>query len=946
MRQTISGLFLSLVILNPLAPARSDAPIRKFQATLADINPEAHTLQVLHKPTGFRTEVTWNDAAKFSTDLTYDIDDVPEGWVQCWFAEINAPEKIIPEVNLIRPLPPETAVPETAGDPKAKTLFMCKLVRVPITPGENREQWLLTRSGNARYELDVNGERWKLGAKKRRPLARQIPISPEDLRGKHPGMELVYREEPGGNRLVSLNVKPETPFVAEHKTGGPTGTTAKRIASEMTRLRNAHAGVAQELRRLMPVRMRVVPEISLPGEPVKVCLDAWAEKSPNPELKLEAGYLQSNPAPATRLKLNWQAGEKAGGLTHYTAELPLAALPVGQHLASWTCDIGGDIPEYWRSFAVADASTLVVMFHFTAGTPNKEFEQFHLPYDYWEEKVPALLGGPFGERQSPTAASQWAALSKNYRRCGANPNLLTFQGNYAGRTGWPAPIPVQFLQEPEDVQRAVLLASRELAGMAGFDPADCGFAGYEFGTRSVAIARETGIRLIGSMCIHQNWQDGSWGINHSARPLRPYFAAADDFRKAGPGGPDGMVMVSQHDKSILWTEYGLGVFEPAWLEKAWVGGGGGRTVYDEIFMSRHFDLFAGAVRNMANQHLPFFQSIGIEFSKNTADDMLTISNGLMICKAVEQAGRSPVVFCNQAAAAEFYRRHYTETPETVFYDADYWCGTKADESITSTWKPVDYPDLMQIENAQFSAFFKRPGLLPEYHWDYTKPWHYPDWGNEHLPRSVMGFLVPGEHDKFAVTPSITDTRAMKITRTECEVDGALQVTVRLETPTALAAFPLALWDIPRRWQADSDWWSVQGKARFVPVRAPFTDNLNGILVVDAQPGINEYQLRITTPPRTPVSQDVLLENVHAKVFERDGQTMAYVWPTRPWDTTIELHVPAGRSVQFYVAPTGERVDLKPGANTLVIPQEHWARIVGLTREELAPALQAPRLEAK
>jgi hypothetical protein len=97
-------------------------------------------------------------------------------------------------------------------------------------------------------------------------------------------------------------------------------------------------------------------------------------------------------------------------------------------------------------------------------------------------------------------------------------------------------------------------------------------------------------------------------------------------------------------------------------------------------------------------------------------------------------------------------------------------------------------------------------------------------------------------------------------------------------------------------------------------------------------------LRIATPTCPPASQDILLENIHAKVFERDGQTTAYVWPTRPWDTTVELNVPAGRAVQFYAAPKGERVELKPGTNTLVIPQERWARLVGLTREELIQSL--------
>jgi hypothetical protein len=373
----------------------------------------------------------------------------------------------------------------------------------------------------------------------------------------------------------------------------------------MARLRKAFEGISAEVRKVAPVRFRVAPELTLPGEPVALTVEAWASKPPNPKVGLETNDLQPRVAKKTDLTLDWKAGEKSGDLTRYTAELPLTDLPIGQHLVRWNCDIGGDIGEFWRSFAVAGPGTLVVMFHFTAGKPNPEFEEFHLPYDYWDDFALVLLGGPFGPRKTPATANEWLKGSREYRRCGANPNIQIFQGNYAGRTGWPAPIPAMFSAEPDEVQKAVFQAATELSGMTGIDPGDLGFAAYEFGTHTLDIARETGIRLIGSLCIHQNWQDGSWSINHSARPLRPYFAAPDDFRKPGAGGPDGMVMVSQHDKSLLWTEYGVGVFEPAWLERAWVGGGGGgREPEDDLFIPFGSDTpkLASALSRMVNSY--------------------------------------------------------------------------------------------------------------------------------------------------------------------------------------------------------------------------------------------------------------------------------------------------------------------------------------------------------
>ena len=944
MRNTFLITFLIGVGLScglALAEAADSAtavPERRFQAVVDAVNPAQKTVTLRHKPTGFIAETVWDEKTSFVANLKCDIDDLPEGWVECWLNTVDAAAKTVSNVGLLRTLPANGQVPDHASPVKEKDLLYCKLVRVPLADANsNITERLLTRKGDACYELDVNGERWALVEKipDRRPaLTRDIPLDPADLKTGQSCLEAVYRETADGNRLLSLRVLPEVVFHPEMKAGGPTGTTAVRIESEMVRLRTAYALVAADERKIAPVRMRVAPELTLPGEPVTLTVEAWAAKPPNPQVDLETSFMRSELASKKNLTLDWQPHEQADSLTRYTAELALKDLPAGQHLVKWRCDVGGDIEEFWRSFAVTDLKTLVVMYHCTSGKPSAKFDQFHLPYDYWDDSTLSLLGGPLGERQTPGSARDWLNGSRDYRRRGASPNVTVFQANYAGRTGWPAPFPVQFLKEPDEVQRAVFKAAIELAGMTGFQSEDLGFTAYEIGTRTIAIARESGVRLFGSLCIHQNWQDGSWGINHSARPLRPYFAATDDFRKPGKGGANGMVMVSQHDKSILWTEYGVGVFEPVWLEAAWVGNGGGREIRDDIFMSRQLDLMEGAVQNVQNQRVPYLQSIGIEGFGGQA-----MNDDLMIDYLARRAAKGEIVFCNQAAAGDFYRRHYTETPETVFYDSDYWCGNKATESITSTWKPVKYPDLMQIENARYSAFFKRPVALPEYHWDYTKPWNFPDWGNEKLPRNSMGFLVPGEHDKFAVTPTITDTRSLKVNQELRELPDGLEVVVTLQTPAAKKAFPIALWDLPREWKSGEGWWVVQGAARFVPLRAPFTGNLNGILEVDANPGRNEYHVRISTAKRAPVSQDFAVDGVQGKVFERDGATMAYVWPTRPWETAFELEVPAGRQVRYYAAPQGEQVDLPPGKHRLVIAKENWSRIVGLSCAELQLALR-------
>lgn len=899
--------------------------VRSFQAVIDSIDPVRHSITVRHKPTGFTAEVFWDEASEIKATLQYDFDDVEEGGVQCWSGEIDSGKLEIEASDHLRPLSRE---PNNDVDPEPKQIYEARLVRKPVDSEELRNRQLRMRDGRKAYWLEAGGKSWKLLEKKHRPeLMRPVEVEIGGLAIGTDCKNLVYREEPGRNVLVKIEPIINHRFVPPVP-GGTSGMTAERYEKEMEKVRGSFAKFEPEIRKQAPVQMRVVPGLSQVGEEVSVEFSVLADHEPARELRLYTDYLANSNAPPKTLNLIW----KKEGEARYVAVEKLRGLPRGQHRVHWICDVGGDVGEYWRSFAVADNDTLVVGLHFTGGRPNDEFEKYFLPYDYWCQDIVAdFISGPMGERAPIRSAASFTKLSREHRRRGAEPNFMIIQGNYAGRSGWPAPWPVQFRAEPAALQSAVYRSVLELAEMCGFDPQSGSLQCYELGTDSINRAVEAGFRLFGSLCIHQNWQDSSWEINHTARPLRPYFHALNDFRKPGAGGPDAAVMVSQHCKSLLWTEYGLGVFEPCWLEQAWVGGGaGGRKTYDRVFMSRDFDLFESAVQNRLNQDVPLFLDVGIEFSNNDPSHISTRSNALMLEYMAQRAAKDPIVFCDQRMAAEYCRNHYKEIPQTVVYDPDFWCGTKAQDSIVSSWKPVDYPDLMQIENAAFNAYFKRPGLLPAYHWDYSKPWSYPDFGNKQLPRSVMGFLVPGEHDKFAVTPQITDTRAIEVKR---EDDGN-GIAIRLTTPVALKNFPLALWDIPHEWKPGGGWWTVDGDAKFTPVRAPFTGNLNGILAVDAQPGENIYHLRMATPPRNLEIQDVVLDGVHGKVFDRDGTSMAYLWPTHPWDARIAIEVPAGREARLYAAPAGEEVLLHPGINPIVVPKEFWIRIVGLSREEL------------
>jgi hypothetical protein len=613
---------------------------------------------------------------------------------------------------------------------------------------------------------------------------------------------------------------------------------------------------------------------------------------------------------------------------------------------SWTCDIGGDIPQFYRSFAVAGPGTLVAAIHICNGALPTGIATNHLPHDRWQHHTGSTLAKFMaGQNISAQTLLSWADASKLYRQEGIEPVFCI--GNYTGLCLNDLPTSMMFNAEPEDVQQAVMAAVLEIGEVLGFSRDRASIQGYEVGASTVRAARKAGVSAFAALCAYQNWADGAWLINHSARPLQPYFASDEDFRKPAPRSKNAVVMINQLNKHALtFMEHQLGAFDTCLLDDAatgpFAGGRAGRLEVDEIYLSRMLDAVEAELQVQASRKAPWFLDFGIQDFKTPARPVETTRANVVLFDYLLRRVRdgANIVFCGQRGQMDYYQR-YKEIPETVDYESNWQCGSKAYGSVKFGGMLVDYPDAMEIENARYTAWFKKSeGMLPAYHWDYTRPWNYPDWGNTQLPRYAGSRnLRYDTDDRYAVTPLSTDTRQLKVSQNVSENAGGWEIVVTLKTPAAIKALPLALWDIPREWKAGEGWWTVQGANRFVPVRAPFTGNLNGILEVNAQPGSNEYHLIVRTPRRAPASQDILLETVHAKVFTRDGQSMAYIWPTHPWETSFELTVPAGYSVQYYAAPKGDRVDLAPGKHQLKIERESWSRIVGLDYQVLKQTLQ-------
>lgn len=698
-----------------------------------------------------------------------------------------------------------------------------------------------------------------------------------------------------------------------------TGALSAEIGETRRDLLRIHTAILPELGHLVRVQIKVSPELAMTKEPIKLSIEALAHRKPNETLDLYPDYIAQEMALKQNLKLEWKKTGSRFGLDVYQATLTLKPDRPGSYLVHWACDIGGDVPDFWRPFAVIDKSYAVCLFNSTSHRPplpDEDFHRLHLPFEKWEHDALMLP-----ERIGQPAAEHWAAISREYRQYGHKPTPMLF-ADYYRRIRSPGS---RFNEEAAEIQKAVLSLYREVWPFWGFaEPMD-NFAAYSIGNRPIQIARALGYRQISALCAGQNWQDGNFRINQSGMPERPYFIGTDDFRKASTGGPEGIVGINQCQRNVLNHDYGCTfVLEPAWNI---FDGGAGRAITDDLSLSRQYDFFEAMLQNRLSQNTPYYFSVGIEF--NGVLPGITEANRLFIKYAAEKAKTTPLVFSTGTAVTDFFRRHYRKSPETTCYQQDFFAG------MTKYEKPASYPDMLEIEGPDFKSIFKAHEILPYYHYDYQEKWNYPDWGNEQLPRNKSGYLAPDTYDRFQATPRIVDTRKFLVVREDSTTKDKLVITVKVRAVSEQRNMALALWDIPREWSPQRGWWSVSGDARFLPVRAPYTGNLNGILVANIAPGENRFTVVIRRPARELQVTGIVLDNaIEGRVYLRDGKLMAYLWPLQPSGATLVMDLPGGKSAEVYVAPDGKGQPFSTGRHSVELGPQGWMRLVGLNDREI------------
>lgn len=780
-----------------------------------------------------------------------------------------------------------------------------------------------SRDGSKKYKLKVGNDYYHLKYKgTKRPCVFEEQSSQLQSQLK-PGKwaTITYEVSNGENRARSVrqnNDKEYLPPYWAHFPIGASGQTVDDLSKKFEAVKKGYAENIAGIKNAMPVMMKIVPELANENEPVALVIKVLSSVPPHETISYYSDYLKKGLNESKQIAIQW----KKEGLNSdtnkqiYIANVTLPSSVLGQHLIKWSCNVGGDISEYSRSYAIIDNSTAVFTFNnLSVPTMKPEYDTRYLPYNTWEVN---LIGALQWTSDRYKMAPNWAAISKSYRQYGISPG---FMPQY---TGWGMS---QIREESAAFQQALLAGMKEIIPYFGFDTENLNFGDYGMGKETVEIARALGYKYVHSLCTN-NHIDSSFGINHSGKPERPYFISSEDFRK-----PQREKKAIMGFSQLQWnnpiaikyfSHYCIGAGEFTTLDTSSI-----QKANDwETYYSR-LDIFLDALyQNTDSQRVPYFIQMNYQFESKHPSVVHSCKRELKFL--LDKAKKEKLVFTTNNGIADYYSNHYKTLPETTTYFQDYYSGFSVGD------KPANYPDVMQIENEQQMVVSNHGSLLPDKFYDYETTWNYPDCGDFDIPRSRSKWgTIPDEDEiyKFKISPKIVDTRNFLVTELRANDDA--EITVTIDSKVAQKNLPISLWDIGREFSKVSENYAVSGNARFIPVRAPFTGNLNGYLIANIVEGINKFTMTIKTPKRESKSVEFKVgDSIKCKAFETNGRKDAYLWNTSLNDANMTINLPRGRTMDLYLSPLCEKKTVNEGSHTFVIPFGERMQITEYTKDEL------------
>ncbi|MCA9440509.1 MAG: hypothetical protein KC964_06855, partial [Candidatus Omnitrophica bacterium] len=136
---------------------------------------------------------------------------------------------------------------------------------------------------------------------------------------------------------------------------------ADEILAGFSQIQKDYARFKEEIENLIRVDFDLDSALLLPEEEVELRITVRTETSPNPKLELIEDCYSETPR-TTSFDLEWNNTSEG----EFVANWKWTPTGTGNYLLHWVCDIGGDIPEFYRSFSVIDESFAVAILNSTS----------------------------------------------------------------------------------------------------------------------------------------------------------------------------------------------------------------------------------------------------------------------------------------------------------------------------------------------------------------------------------------------------------------------------------------------------------------------------------------------------------------------------------------------------------------------------------------------------
>jgi hypothetical protein len=618
--------------------------------------------------------------------------------------------------------------------------------------------------------------------------------------------------------------------------------------AQVTALRETVRDETARLRWGFRCDVAVAPGLVAPSEPVRVTFRVDGDLPEENAATVEADYLGAQPCAPQPLALDWTR-DGAG----WRAEVVLTPDVPGNWRVAW--QVGPE--RLTRIFGVLAPGYAVCTLWVGNNKPDIDhlIHRYELPGDYW-----------VGNWWSPFTGSPSAVLDYLLPYAG-------FRHRYGDRlvpfvnADWLLPgVPNFNLSAvPEAIQAEGLGLVASLWELLGVGPLEI-LGSYTFGNATPHLAQRVGAKAINSLCIWQNWLDGSdangWKIDHWGAPNAPYFVAADDFRKVGAPGIVGFSMGTAspvRNYSIYTMEGCPTLTEPL---RRYTD-----TPAQAANLARFTDAVDGWLASAASAPTPFFFTVALENFVRSRD--WEAANAGAVTALVERAARGGLLFASAADIADYYRAHYAVQPEHVFYWPDLYCGYRADA------KPAQLPDRIEMSSAECFTLHEDGTALPRCFWNYTTFWDEPAWDDAAEYRDAHGLMQPEAIPPLASTPRQVDLGETAVTVTIAHTETGVELLLDITAPLPTALLPVAVWRVPLTADAVAQ---TPEHTRWTSAVDPYTGNLHGIVTCANVPaGASTRRVSLSGTPRAPQSADFALgETIRGRSFVLT-EPHCYLW---------------------------------------------------------------------